>query len=194
MIALQIGANKGYDDFTDTIKDELIEKLILVEPFNEHNESLNNCYSHIEKKYIENVIVTNNPDNHTETIFFHEDDTTHSNKFELASLNKYHSLKIRENYNESGIKERKLPSITINQLLYKYNVKILDLLFIDTEGFDDELIKSIDLINFKIKKIYYENLHINSDELRIFLESKNYKITKGVGYGGWSDYAELKID
>jgi len=192
MIALQIGSNKGFDDFTEIIKNKSITKLILVEPFSEHNESLNKCYDYVQEKFIENIIVNNNPDVDNEVIFYHIDDANHSNSFELASLNRHHSLRIRSYYNETGIQERKLPSMTINQILNKYEIKNLDLLFVDTEGFDDKIIKSIDFNNFKINEIYYENLHINSQELRLFLESKNYDITKEVGYGGWSDYARLK--
>ncbi len=128
MIAVQIGSNKGYDDFYDVIKDSKLEKLILVEPFNEHNESLLTCYSHVDNKEIENIIITNNPNKNSDVIFYHEEDSEHINKFELASLNKLHSLKIRSNYDESGIKGRELTSMTINQLLNKYNLKNIDLL------------------------------------------------------------------
>ena len=191
MIAVQIGSNKGYDDFYDVIKDSKLEKLILVEPFNEHNESLLTCYSHVENKEIENIIITNNPNKNSDVIFYHEEDSEHINKFELASLNKLHSLKIRSNYDESGIKGRELTSMTINQLLNKYNLKNIDLLFIDTEGFDDKIIESINFDEFTIDEIYYENLHVDSDKLRDFLISKDYTVTKHVGYGGWSDYAKL---
>ena len=81
--------------------------------------------------------------------------------------------------------------MTINQLLNKYNLKNIDLLFIDTDGFDDKIIESINFDEFTIDEIYYENLHVDSDKLRDFLISKDYTVTKHVGYGGWSDYAKL---
>ena len=191
MIAVQIGSNKGYDDFTELLIHKNVEKLILVEPFEEHNESLRRCYSNIENLYIENIIINDDPNKYSESIFYHEEDANHGNKFELASLNKLHSLKIRSNYNETGIQERKLNSMTINQLLYRYNIVEIDLLFIDTEGFDDKIIESIDFTKFVIKEIYYENLHINSEKLREFLSQKNYTVHPNVGYGGWSDFAKL---
>lgn len=191
MVAVQIGSNKGYDDFTEIIKNKQIDKLVLVEPFEEHNESLKNCYSSYNNVFIENIIITDNPDKYNESIFYHEEDTNHDNKFELASLNKLHSLKIRSNYSESGIQERKLGSMTLNQLLYRYNIREVDVLFIDTEGFDDKIIESINFNEFKIKEIYYENLHINVEKLRGFLRDNNYTVQSGIGFGGWSDCAKL---
>jgi len=60
MIAVQIGANRGNDDFTQIIKNKKIEMLILVEPLDFHNESLNECYKEIKNKVIKNLIITNN--------------------------------------------------------------------------------------------------------------------------------------
>ena len=191
MVAVQIGSNKGYDDFTELIKDKQIDKLVLIEPFEEHNESLKSCYSNFENVSIENIIITDNPNNETDEIFYHIEDTNHGNRFELASLNKLHSLNIRSNYDESGIQTRSLKSMTINQLLNKYNIKDLDVLFIDTEGFDDKIIKSINFDEFNIKEIYYENLHIDVNQLRNFLNEKKYVVESGVGFGGWTDYAKI---
>lgn len=193
MIALQIGSNKGYDDFTNLILNKTIDKLILVEPFKEHNESLNKCYFNIKNKHIENIIITNDSSKNEETIFYHEEDSEHDDKFELASLNKNHSLRIRENYTDSGIRERVLKSMTVNDLLLKYNIKELDLLFIDTEGMDEKIIKSINFNMFKIKEIYYENLHVDIESLKDFLIDNGYEVTHRVGSYQWSDYAKLKI-
>jgi hypothetical protein len=192
MIVVQIGSNKGYDDLTEILRNKNVEKLILVEPFEEHNFSLNECYSHISNKFIENIIITDNSEKKLEYIFYHEEDTKHTNKFELASLNKLHSLKIRSNYDETGIRFRELKALTANHLFEKYSLNKIDILFVDTEGFDDKIIRSIDFDKFKIDTIYYENLHINSNDLRKFLELKNYNVIPNFGFGGWSDIANLK--
>jgi FkbM family methyltransferase len=192
MIAVQVGSNRGYDDFTNLIQQKKLEKLILVEPFIEHNDSLNNCYSYIDNLTIENVIITDDDSTDESTIFFHKEDTNHINKFELASLNKFHSLKIRNHYNELGICERKIKSLTINKLFLKHNLKEIDILFIDTEGFDDKIIENINFDEYFINEIYYENLHIDSSKLKIFLENKGYIVTQAIGYGGWTDFAKLK--
>lgn len=192
MTVIQIGSNRGYDDFTSLIETKKIDLLILVEPFEEHNLSLGECYKHLENVYIENVIIVDDEKLTESIIYFHKEDTTHLNSYELASLNKYHSLKIRNHYKENDICERRLRSMTINQLLTKYNLRKIDILFVDTEGYDDKIIESLDFENFAIDEIYYENLHIDSFKLKLFLETKNYNITKSVGYGGWTDFAKIK--
>jgi FkbM family methyltransferase len=191
MIAVQIGSNKGYDDFTDLLVGKNVEKLIMVEPFFEHNVSLAECYEHITNKVIENIIITDDSSKDTERMYFHPQDSNHSNKFELASLNRQHSLKIRNHYSDNEIVYRELPSTTINNLFDKHNITIIDLLFIDTEGYDDKIIYNIDFSRFTIKELYYENLHIDSEKLESYLINNGYSVTKKIGHGGWTDYAKL---
>lgn len=194
MTIVQIGANRGYDDVTEISNQIFPNRIILVEPFNEHNKSLQECYKHIPECYIENIAIVDNPELKTAALHYHDQDSVGRDKFELASLNKNHFIKIRESYyTEEGMKERVVPSITINQLLDKYQLIDVDVLFIDTEGFDDVIIKSIDFSKYNIKEIYYENLHVDVDSLRIFLESKGYTIEKNVGFVfKWNDKATKK--
>jgi FkbM family methyltransferase len=190
LIVVQIGANRGNDHLTELLKDKKIEKLILVEPFEEHNNSLQNCYFDKKNFVIENIIITDKDDIGECEIYYHEEDSTHENKFELASLNKKHSLNIRSHYNESGLKFRTLPCLTLMNLFKKHNLKKIDILYIDTEGFDDKLIKSIDFENILIEKIFYENLHINKSEIREYFINKNFEVIESVDEPhGWSDLA-----
>jgi hypothetical protein len=62
-------------------------------------------------------------------------------------------------------------------------------LFIDAEGIDGEIIKSIDFEKFNIKKIFYENLHINNMQIKKFLEEKNFSIKENVLTNGWTNEA-----
>lgn len=191
MTIVQIGANKGYDDVTEIANQNSPNRMILVEPFHEHNESLIECYKHIPELYIENIAIIDNIDSNTSIIHYHESDSIGENKFELASLNINHFFKIREHiYTEEGMRKRIVPSFTINQLFNKYQLIDIDILFIDTEGFDDKIIKSIDFNKYNIKEIYYENLHIDTFEIQKFLEEKNYTIEKNVGViFKWNDKA-----
>jgi hypothetical protein len=191
MVAVQVGANRGNDDFTEIIKNKNVEKLILVEPLDVHNQKLNECYSNIENKFIENIIITDSDDFKTSKIYFHKlDGLEYGNNYELASLNKQHSLNIRSYYDENDLIEKELESSTLNNLFEKYNLSKIDLLFVDTEGYDEKILKSIDFDRYDIKEIYYENLHCDINSLRSFLEEKNYKITPHVLLYGWSDKAE----
>lgn len=196
MNVIQIGANRGYDDLTELIKEKIINKLILVEPFEEHNKSLEACYSSVPNLVIENIIIHDEINKNESLIFYHANDATvppeGMGKFELASLNKFHSLGIRQEYRKEGILKRRLKSITINQLFEKYQLLEIDILFIDTEGYDCKIIKSINFEKYKIKNLFYENLHCDVGELQAYLESKDYLVTRKVLTNQWMDNAKLR--
>lgn len=184
MKIFQIGACKGNDDLTELIKNKNVELLVLVEPNSFHNNDIEKCYKNIENKYIENIVISNDPSQTEVSFYLHKDDGP---LFEVASLEKWHILK--HGYDVSGIIENKIQSITINQLFDKYQVLDIDVLFIDAEGFDDLILRSIDFSKYNIKKIYYENLHLKSNIGNI-LENYGYKLTYRVGSNGWMDLAE----
>jgi len=54
---------------------------------------------------------------------------------------------------------------TITDLLKKHQFKSLDLLQIDTEGYDFEIIKTIDFLNFKPSMISFENAHLSKQDM-----------------------------
>jgi len=192
MNVIQIGANKGYDDLTYLLQGKDVNMFIAIEPFYEHNASLTECYKHIQKFFVENVIIDDVSQPCMKSIYYHEEDAKHSNSFELASLRREHSLNIRSYYTEDKIQERTLKCMSVNHLLKQNNISHLDILFIDTEGYDDKIIRGIDFDNIVIDSIYYENLHIDSRSFRAFLENKNYIIEQNVLNGGWSDLARFR--
>ena len=189
MVAVQIGSNRGNDEFTSLIKDQQIDLLVLVEPLSVHNTSLLDCYLNIKNKFIENIIITDEENSETPIYFHKQDGLEYGNNYELASLNKQHCFNIRNHYDESELVSLKLPNLTINNLFDKYKIQHIDLLFIDTEGYDSKIIKNIDFTKFSINEIYYENLHVNTYELRTFLIEKNYSIQENVLTYGWNDRA-----
>lgn len=193
MKLLQIGSHKGYDDFTEIVKKINpydIELLLLIEPNKELNPDLMSCYS-IYNPIIENIVITTDNDKR-KTKFYSCDknfypDKDGNNYSELSSLIREHLLK--HNINDSYIVESEIECSTINKIFEKYEIKNLDILFVDVEGFDYNLIKSIDFEKYNIKKIYYENLHIDNDMMINFLESKNYKINERILTNGWTNEA-----
>lgn len=196
MNIVQIGTNKAYDNMSSIVYKYLPEdicKLIMVEPFSSHNLSIKECYKkYANKLYIENIIIT--PDikhKTTEHIWYHELDATHGNAYELASLNKEHASHIRSNYYTKDMKSLEIECLTINELFEKYGLYNIDILYIDTEGFDDKLIYSINFNKFLIKQIFYENLHIDANKLREFLILKNYEVFQSITEDPYADRAKL---
>ena len=75
--------------------------------------------------------------------------------------------------------------MTVNQLFDKHQMKKIDYLFIDSEGLDEVIIKSIDFDKYEIDQIYFEGLHINVHSTVEFLFNKGYGTEIGVGSNGW---------
>ena len=72
--------------------------------------------------------------------------------------------------------QEKVKCITFNTLIRQHSIKQIDIMHIDTEGFDFSIIKQIDFENFKPSIIKYEHQHlIESDQW----ESRNYLRSKG---------------
>lgn len=180
---IQIGSYKGNDDVTEIVKKiepSEITNIILVEPQKEFNENLKYVYSGFNF-YIENLVVSPN-ENDVEITFY---TSNKDEDKEVSSIDVNHLLK----HNCTDFTENKIKCTTINKLLTKYKIDFLDVLFIDAEGFDDKIIKSIDFNRFNIKKIYFENLHINNEDIISFLKEKNYSITEKILTNGWTNEA-----
>ena len=180
MNIVQIGCNDGNDDaykYISKYKNN-IENLVLVEPLTEFNEDLHKRYSGLNY-YIENSIITDTED---KEMAFYVVDGAARNFTEISSLDSSHIQK----HGQSKIKEMKLPAMNINQLFEKYNLSTIDHLYIDAEGYDARIIKSINFDKFYIDRIEYENLHIDNDDIEKFLHDKGFFRLGKVGKNGWS--------
>ena len=186
MKIVQLGVCVGNDDLTNLIGETQPEILILIEPMEIHNNKINECYGWVKNKFIENIAITTD-DKEEMSFYYHQNDGP---LYEVASNNKSHILK--HGYNVEGIKELIVKTSTINNLLSNYHLENLDILFIDTEGLDDLIIKSIDFNKFNITEIYFENLHLTQHDIYEFLENKGYEVTKSWGLNGWSSVAKIK--
>jgi FkbM family methyltransferase len=170
MNLVQIGTNQGHDDFTNLVKKldkNEIKKLILVEPLESCNQQIKSCYSGYDF-ILENLVINVDPSIKKEKFFV--------SKYNwLSSLKKSHIEKHKTN--EVPL-EVEVDCMTLNELFDKHEITHLDILFIDSEGLDDELIMSIDFSRFYIEKIYYEDFHIDNQNLIKFLNENGYSVDK----------------
>lgn len=170
---IQIGTNKGQDDFKKLVysyKEEEVEKLILVEPLERFNTLVKEQYKQYTPIIINKAIV-DNKDEPTVTFYVNE------RYINLSSLSKNHILKHQV---EGEIKEFKIATTTLNDIFEDYHIRKIDVLWIDTEGYDDKLIYSIDFDRYNIKEIYFEYVHIDSSKLEQFLKNLGYNIESGI--------------
>ena len=80
-----------------------------------------------------------------------------------------------------GSKLISINSMTLKSLLLKYDIKGIDLLQIDTEGYDLEILKQIDFRLIKPKMICFEHHHFSQEEIQPCYESlrnSGYSIMK----------------
>jgi hypothetical protein len=181
---VQIGVNRANDDFTTIVRglgNENINKLILVEPLEMCNPHIQSCYKEFDY-VLENIVINVDKTKITEDFFV--------SKYNwLSSLKESHIEK--HNTNEIPVKVT-VNSMTLNNLFEKHNLRKIDVLFIDSEGMDDELVKSIDFDLYDIDTIYYEHLHIDNESFIDFLKLKNYVVNVSNFSDGYTSVAEKR--
>ena len=64
--------------------------------------------------------------------------------------------------------------MSINDLLKKHNLTHIDYLFIDAEGVDFDILKSLDM-QVHIEHIQIEHLHLDKQELYSFMRTSGYR-------------------
>lgn len=85
---------------------------------------------------------------------------------------------------DEGIAEEKIEVISSKTLIQRFDIKKIDLLQVDTEGFDFEIIKMFDMQIIKPRAIIYENSHLTTEvkeECRQHLHDHGYAVKN---YGG----------
>lgn len=183
MNIVQIGANNGNDHVYDFVEKNAskIKKLILVEPMPQLIPPLQWKYSKILSNVeYENIVISGTES--AEPLKFYYD---MNSSFETSTLDRNHLVGL-------GCPEKKIgtmlvPSLTFNQLMRKHNITELDALYIDAEGHDYHIIKSIDFKKYKVKMIYFESDHTdgtnkvtkNMEDLMNYFNDNNYDFKWG---------------
>jgi hypothetical protein len=96
----------------------------------------------------------------------------------LTSTRKYY-LALNGDGHRGAVKTITVPALSLENLLAKHRVERVNLLQIDTEGFDFEIIKMIDFKRIKPEIIHYENNFLNrrqKSECSRILGGQNYAL------------------
>ena len=173
-VFIQIGTNTGNDNFRQLVYDHKPKKIILIEPNEQLNNTIKENYKFVKNicdiKIINKAIYTE--DNKEVSLFIPAKDGIYG-KPGVQPERKQGNYTYRHSHfsllpmNDWGDKkhmiEIKSDSITFNTLCNNLNITEIDYLQIDTEGFDSEIIKSIDFNKHKINVLRYEKWNFDTE-------------------------------
>lgn len=83
---------------------------------------------------------------------------------QLNSFKKEFSEDIKQRFGSAKVDERKIKAITFDDLCDKHQLKDIDILQIDTEGYDFKVLSSVDFGKRNIDLIIYEHRHLSKKE------------------------------
>lgn len=181
---IQIGANDGIlHDPINYYINKYGWKGIFVEPVNQYFNKLKKTYAENEGLLFENSAVSNK--NEKKKIYKVKENVKHIADWYqgIASFDKNNVLRHKHAFPEieKFIEEQSVNCITLQYLVNKYNVKNIDFLCIDVEGYEMVIIKQLPKLSIRPKVIYYEHKHmskVQKQECKNILSSLGYVFKK----------------
>jgi len=186
-----IGAHNGTgleNDVRNTSK-----KILFVEPVKYNFIQLQNNFKNLKNAFFENLAVSNNNDK-LNFFYVKQDSIKKLGKHwasGIGSFSKKHILdhkSKRFQITDDDIDIIEIIPITFDQLMQKYNIKIIDKLLIDIEGSEKKIIESINFEKTLIKELIFEYKHI--DDTFLFEES----LEKIIDYLSKKNFNEVNRD
>jgi FkbM family methyltransferase len=157
-IFFQIGTNNGNDLFRNNVKENNPDMVILVEPNQTLINEINKNYKDVKNVHIYNNAIYYNNDEIVELYIPGKNGMIGSIADNGLTYNDGHfSLLPMNDWGEKDdMVKITAKTITFDEICKNHNITEIEYLQIDTEGFDTEIIKMIDLSKYKIKQIRFE--------------------------------------
>ena len=179
---IQIGANDGkrFDEISNFIKNNNKLKAVLVEPVKKYFEKLKENYKNCNNIKFENSAISKN--NEINFLYCVKERFIENYQEHIKGINSYEIRHLlNHNVKESHIEKVKVETLTFQNLMKKYNLTEIDLLYIDVEGYDDKIVLDF-LDNSQLRPILiFEYIHIKNTSFKILIKkllNLNYKILK----------------
>jgi len=150
-------------------------QVVLVEPVREYFERLSECYKDLSEVYFENVAIAEK-EGVRDFYRLAVDPTKYGFPDWLAGLGSLKAERMtqlwdkyekNQEWKQFYLRHRiveKIKCTTLENLLDHYRIRNLDLLQIDAEGYDYEILRSVDLSRIRPRFINYERVLLQDDE------------------------------
>jgi FkbM family methyltransferase len=181
---VQIGSNDGItgDPLHNLIVKHQKWTALFVEPVPLLVEKLKKNYNNESRFIFENAAINDG----SEQVFYSvservkdEIDNLPSWYDQLGSFNKENISNHLNGILNPYIIESKIKGLTLQSLFTKHNIKTIDILHIDTEGYDWKVLSQFDFTTYQPKVILFEHKHLSEAERNEsigYLKSNNYVI------------------
>ena len=186
-VYFQIGTNSGADTFQRKVRAEKPDLTILVEPNVAYEPTIRSNYAGVPNVYIlsKAIYYENKPVSlyipAKRGVFGTRADNGHvyqDTHYSLVPMNDWGD--------KSDMVELKTDGVSFDTICKAFGITAIDYLQIDTEGFDSEIIKMIDLSKINIKMIRYEQWNFESKEFT----RHNTDRAQSLGKGGMREVEE----
>ena len=171
---IQIGANDGlrFDILNQYIK-KYKTKSILVEPIKKNFNQLTENYKDYSNVIFENLAISvNNQISHLYKIDDSKEEKYKSEHFKgIMSFDKGHLIK--HGVKKNDIVKEDVESTSINNLIKKHKLDMVDLLFVDAEGYDADIIEDFLKTSLMRPIIIFEYLHVSNKKFKDLVNSLN---------------------
>lgn len=157
-VYFQIGTNDGNDLFLKKVIEDKPDLIILVEPNTNLIDTIKHYYNGIKNVYIYNNAIYYRDDELVELYIPAKNGIMGTRADNNGIYNHVHFslLPMNDWGHKNDMVKISSISITFDKICILHNIKIIDYLQIDTEGFDYEIIKMINLSKYKINKLRFE--------------------------------------
>ncbi len=175
---MQIGANEGSTE-GPLYRQIRLKKWrgLLVEPLKDEFETLKNNYKDSPQLIFENVAISEKEELRP---FYYVRKDVGGVPFwvtKLSSFDRKITEEVKDHFPDAEVASFDVKCTTVDALIKKNKINQVDLLFIDTEGFDYEILKTIDLKAMKPEVIIYELRHLSAED-----HAESIQLMKTLGY------------
>ena len=154
-VFIQIGTNDGNDEFRNLVLDNNPTLTILVEPSYLLEDKIKDNYKDVDNVEILIAAITKETQGEVE-LHIPKPDKNGVSSNGVSYGDQHFTLLPMDDWGDEFI-TIKSKSISFSDLCSRYNIEDIEYLQIDTEGYDYEILKSIEFKKYNIKTIKYEN-------------------------------------